>query len=87
MIKEQIEALRRELEQHNYNYYVLSQPTISDLEFDMKLKQLEELERQYPEYADPLVAHAAGGERPQHRVPAGAPPVSHAVARQHVFGG
>ncbi len=53
MIKEQIEALRRELEQHNYNYYVLSQPTISDLEFDMKLKQLEELERQYPEYADP----------------------------------
>lgn len=53
MIKEQIEALRRELEQHNYNYYVLSQPTISDLEFDMKFKQLEELERQYPEYADP----------------------------------
>ncbi len=53
MVKEQIDALRRELEQHNYNYYVLSQPTISDLEFDMKLKQLEELERQHPEYADP----------------------------------
>ncbi|MDR2841471.1 MAG: NAD-dependent DNA ligase LigA [Paludibacter sp.] len=54
MIKEQIEALRKELEQHNYNYYVLSQPTISDIEFDTKLKQLEELERQYPQYADPL---------------------------------
>ena len=53
MIKEQIEALRRELEQHNYNYYVLSSPTISDFDFDMKLKQLQELEEQYPEYADP----------------------------------
>lgn len=53
MIKEQIESLRRELELHNYNYYVLSSPTISDLEFDMKLKQLHELELQYPEFANP----------------------------------
>lgn len=53
MIKEQIESLRKELEQHNYNYYVLSQPSISDLEFDMKLKQLEELEKQYPQFDDP----------------------------------
>jgi len=52
MIQNQIKSLRQELEQHNYNYYVLSQPTISDLEFDMKLKQLEALERQYPEFAD-----------------------------------
>ena len=49
----QIEKLRRELEQHNYNYYVLSQPTISDFEFDAKLKQLQELEAAYPEYFDP----------------------------------
>ena len=51
-IQTQIQNLRNELEQHNYNYYVLSQPTISDFEFDMKLKQLEDLEKQYPEFAD-----------------------------------
>jgi len=53
MIKEQIESLRRELEQHNYNYYVKSSPTISDFEFDAKLKELQMLEEQYPEFADP----------------------------------
>jgi len=53
MIKDQIEALRRELEQHNYNYYVLSAPTISDFEFDQKLKDLQELENAHPEFFDP----------------------------------
>jgi DNA ligase (NAD+) len=53
MIKDQIESLRRELEQHNYNYYVLSSPTISDFEFDVRLKQLKELESQHPEFFDP----------------------------------
>ena len=53
MIKDQIESLRRELEQHNYNYYVLSMPTISDFDFDGKLKQLQELERAHPEFFDP----------------------------------
>lgn len=48
-----ITALRRELEQHNYNYYVLSAPTISDFEFDQKLRQLQDLEQQHPEYFDP----------------------------------
>ena len=52
MIKEQIESLRRVLEQHNYNYYVKSSPTISDFEFDAKLKELQALEEQYPEFAD-----------------------------------
>lgn len=52
-IKEQIEHLRAELSQHNYNYYVLSQPTISDFEFDAKLRQLQELETAHPEYFDP----------------------------------
>ena len=41
--KEQIELLRKELETHNYNYYVLSNPTISDYEFDCKLKELQRL--------------------------------------------
>ncbi len=52
-MKTQLENLRRELEQHNYNYYVLSKPTISDFEFDAKLKQLQELEAVYPEFFDP----------------------------------
>jgi len=53
MLKEQIDSLRRELEMHNYNYYVLSEPTISDLEFDLKMRQLQELELAHPEYSDP----------------------------------
>jgi DNA ligase (NAD+) len=52
-MKSQIEKLRRELEQHNYNYYVKSAPTISDFEFDALLKQLQDLEAQYPEFYDP----------------------------------
>lgn len=51
--KEQLEALRKELNEYNYNYYVLSKPTISDYEFDQKLKQLTELEEQNPDYFDP----------------------------------
>jgi len=52
-IEIRIKQLSNELEQHNYNYYVLSAPTISDREFDKKLKALQTLEEQYPEYADP----------------------------------
>ncbi len=51
--KEQIEALRRELHEHNYNYYVLSLPVISDFEFDRMMKQLMELETAYPDFYDP----------------------------------
>lgn len=48
-----IESLRQELNRHNYNYYVLDSSEISDFDFDMKLKQLQELENQYPEFLDP----------------------------------
>ena len=51
-IKEKIEALRRELREHNHKYYVLASPTISDYEFDMKLKELQALEEQNPEFMD-----------------------------------
>jgi DNA ligase (NAD+) len=51
-IQNTIQKLREELNQHNYNYYVLDKPIISDFEFDMKLKQLQELEDKYPEYFD-----------------------------------
>ena len=47
-----IKNLRDELNQHNYNYYVLDKPTISDFEFDQKLKQLQDLEAQHPEFFD-----------------------------------
>ncbi|WP_459211647.1 NAD-dependent DNA ligase LigA [Aquimarina rhabdastrellae] len=51
-IEQQINELREELRQHNYNYYVLDAPTISDYEFDVKLKELQALEAKYPEYYD-----------------------------------
>jgi DNA ligase (NAD+) len=51
--KERIEWLREQLHQHNYNYYVLSQPTISDAEFDRMMRELMDLEAKYPEYYDP----------------------------------
>lgn len=51
-IFELISVLRNELNQHNYNYYVLDQPTISDFEFDQKLKQLQDLEANNPEFFD-----------------------------------
>ncbi|CAI9429189.1 NAD-dependent DNA ligase LigA [Candidatus Ornithobacterium hominis] len=52
-IEQKIKALSQELDEHNYKYYVLDQPEISDFEFDMKLKALQELENEYPKFADP----------------------------------
>ncbi len=54
LFKQRIEQLRRELNEHNHRYYVLNAPTISDQEYDRLLRELEELERDYPQYADPL---------------------------------
>lgn len=51
-IQQKILSLREELNQHNYNYYILDQPTISDYEFDQKLKELIDLEKSYPEFFD-----------------------------------
>ncbi len=51
-ILDRIKQLRKELEDHNYNYYTLDNPTISDYEFDIKLKELQELEDQNPEFYD-----------------------------------
>jgi len=47
-----IQKLREELNQHNHNYYVLDTPAISDFEFDQKLKELQDLEMQNPEFFD-----------------------------------
>jgi DNA ligase (NAD+) len=51
-IQQQIQALRDELNGHNYNYYVLDNPAISDFEFDQKLKSLEKLEKENPQFFD-----------------------------------
>jgi len=51
-VKKKIQGLREELQQHNYNYYVLDRPQISDYDFDMKLKELQELEEKHPEFED-----------------------------------
>lgn len=51
-VKDKIQALRKELNEHNYNYYVLDNATISDFEFDQKLKELEALEQKHPEFFD-----------------------------------
>jgi DNA ligase (NAD+) len=51
--KKRIESLSSELKQHNYNYFVLAMPTISDFDFDKKLEELNALEKQFPEYVDP----------------------------------
>jgi DNA ligase (NAD+) len=59
-IQARIESLRNELNRHNYNYYVLNAPEISDMEFDAMLRELEALEREHPEFDDPL--------SPTHRV-------------------
>ncbi|MEZ3578213.1 MAG: NAD-dependent DNA ligase LigA [Muribaculaceae bacterium] len=50
---ERIDALRDELNRHNYNYYVLNAPEISDRDFDMLMKELEALEAAHPEHFDP----------------------------------
>ncbi|GIQ59915.1 DNA ligase [Flavobacterium collinsii] len=51
-IQETIQTLRNELNQHNYNYYVLDNATISDYDFDIKLKELQDLENKHPEFFD-----------------------------------
>lgn len=53
-IQQRIIDLRNQLNEHNRNYYVLNSPTISDQDFDYLLKELEQLEKLYPEYDDPL---------------------------------
>ena len=74
--KQRIEQLRRELHEHNYKYYVLNQPTISDMEFDTMMHELQSLEAAHPELADPnsptqRVGSDLGGEFQQvaHKYP------------------
>ncbi|MEQ7799885.1 NAD-dependent DNA ligase LigA [Pedobacter sp. ASV1-7] len=62
-VKEQMDALVKELNQHSYNYYVLAMPTIADYTFDKKLEELQQLELAHPEFADPnSPTQKVGGE-------------------------
>ena len=74
--RQRIAALSDELEQHNYNYYILAKPTISDYEFDMKLEELARLEKEFPEFLSPTspTQRVGGGitkefQSVQHRYP------------------
>ena len=53
MIRQRIEELRQQLDYHNHKYYVENAPEISDFDFDAMMRELQELEREHPEYADP----------------------------------
>ena len=59
-IRQRIDDLRQQLNEHNHKYYVENNPVISDRDFDMMMHELENLEKEYPEYDDPL--------SPTHRV-------------------
>lgn len=62
-IKHRIESLRKELSEHNYRYYVLAEPIISDFDFDRMLEDLQKLEKAYPEFDDPdSPTRKVGGE-------------------------
>src|SRR3989304_2481313 len=51
--KKKIEQLSKELEEHNYKYYVLAQPAVSDYDFDMMMEELIKLEKEFPEFLKP----------------------------------
>ena len=80
--KERIGFLRRELERHNHNYYVLNAPTISDFEFDLLMGELQELERRFPEFAteDSPTRHVGSDLAPK---TAGAPAQFQQVAHRY----
>ncbi len=78
-IQRRVEALRREVDYHNYRYYVLDSPVISDAEYDRLYRELVELERAYPELASPdSPTQRVGGEVAEHleKVPHPAPILS-----------
>lgn len=71
--KQELECLRRELVQANYEYYVQDAPTMTDYDYDHKLRRLEELEAAHPGVDHPRLPHPAGGGEGPGRLPAGGP--------------
>lgn len=64
-VKERIEALSEEIEAHNYRYYVMDDPAISDASYDKMIRELEKLEKQYPSLASPYSPTQRVGGRPR----------------------
>src|SRR5438105_3747734 len=61
--KKRIAELSKQIDEHNYNYYVLSNPSISDYDFDMMLEELIRLEKQFPQFSSPdSPTHRVGGQ-------------------------
>ena len=89
-VKNEIDALRETLARLSHEYYVLDAPTVSDYEYDMLYKKLEKLEREHPEYDDPLSpTHRVGGavlekfEKYAHSVPLKS--LSNVFSREELF--
>ena len=95
--KERIEFLRQELNRHNYRYYVLNDPEITDFEYDVMMMELAALEKMYPELTSPdsptvKVGSDIAGRPPGSRefrqfrqgVPSVPPPLAHAFAGKHL---
>ncbi len=61
--KARIEKLKKEIEEHNHNYYVLNDPVISDFEYDLLLNELDTLEKRFPEYASDRLSNTKGRQR------------------------
>ncbi|MDD2553298.1 MAG: NAD-dependent DNA ligase LigA [Desulfotomaculaceae bacterium] len=64
-VRERIEALSAEIEAHNYRYYVMDDPTISDARYDKMIRELEKLEKQYPSLASPYSPTQRVGGQPR----------------------
>ncbi len=64
-VKKKIESLREEIEEHNYRYYVLAEPVISDYEYDKLMQELIELEKKYPEFITATSPTQRVGGEPQ----------------------
>ena len=84
-VKERIDRLRAELHRHNYNYYVLNTPEISDKEFDDLMRELQDLETAYPEYMDENSPTMRVGSDLNKNFTQVAQ-ISDAFFRQHLFG-
>ena len=74
-MKERMERLTKEIEQHSYNYYVLDNPTITDFEYDRLIHELMELEKEYPQFK----ANNSPTERVGGKVLEGFETVTHSV--------
>lgn len=75
LLKKRVDQLRDSIRQHDYRYYVLSQPTISDSAYDQLLRELQELENEHPQFIDPDSPTQRVGGVPDHAFQ----PVRHAV--------